>query len=439
MKTKNKTLALLEIAIVLCSILLVSTLPAIAADQTDEPLEIYGNANEDDTLDMRDVTYIKLVIFGKKPETKLADANYDGKVSMLDVGQTKLIILGKEKKLTVIDLADRVTTIDKPVERIVVTFNYEELFAVGGRDVIDKIVGWDRYWPKWRPSLWEKYTTAIPKLKDVADVGSPGKTFSVENVITLEPDIVIVSVQNFENAEDNLEKVERAGIPVVCINYYDAETIEETGERFTKSSLLLGEILGKEERAQELVEWYHEERNKVLSHIEEMKSKPKQKVYLEICCNKWHSYGRWRNGLVIEQLGGIHIAGEIIPGTSGEISPEYVLTSNPDVIIETARAQDPVPLGYYATNREELRESLRTFCDRPGWDTLNAIKNQRVWCYHHVLTHGHMFDVISIQVIAKALYPELFKDLDPEETFKEFHERFLPVDYTGIWMISLSE
>ncbi|MCK4732266.1 MAG: hypothetical protein KAT65_07395, partial [Methanophagales archaeon] len=63
----KRRFALVEIAIVLCSILLVSTLPAVAADQTDEPLEIYGNANEDDTNDMRDLTYVKLIFFGKKP------------------------------------------------------------------------------------------------------------------------------------------------------------------------------------------------------------------------------------------------------------------------------------------------------------------------------------------------------------------------------------
>ena len=57
--------------------------------------KIYGNANEDEILDMRDVTYLKQVIFGKEPETTLTDANYDGKISMLDIGQTKLIILGK--------------------------------------------------------------------------------------------------------------------------------------------------------------------------------------------------------------------------------------------------------------------------------------------------------------------------------------------------------
>ncbi|MCK4730859.1 MAG: hypothetical protein KAT65_00245, partial [Methanophagales archaeon] len=62
MKTKNKKIATLEIAIVLCSVFLVA-LPAIAADQTtqkisasasevttasedDYILDIYGNANE---------------------------------------------------------------------------------------------------------------------------------------------------------------------------------------------------------------------------------------------------------------------------------------------------------------------------------------------------------------------------------------------------------
>jgi len=73
MKTKNKMLALLEIAVVLCSMFLVA-IPVIAAGQNQERqnanastittasedefvLGVYGNANEDDTIDMRDLTY----------------------------------------------------------------------------------------------------------------------------------------------------------------------------------------------------------------------------------------------------------------------------------------------------------------------------------------------------------------------------------------------
>ncbi len=78
MKIKNKVIALVEVAVVVCSVFLVA-MPAIAADQTtqkvsastittasedDYVLGVYGNANEDDTIDMRDLTYVKLIFFG---------------------------------------------------------------------------------------------------------------------------------------------------------------------------------------------------------------------------------------------------------------------------------------------------------------------------------------------------------------------------------------
>jgi len=133
-------LAFLEIAIVLCSLFFVA-IPAIAAEQTtqevsasastittasedDYVLGVYGNANEDDTIDMRDLTYVKLIFFGKKPETELADAKYDGKINPLDFIQIKLIIVGKEKEITFVDGAKRIVTVKKPIERIV-TMNTE--------------------------------------------------------------------------------------------------------------------------------------------------------------------------------------------------------------------------------------------------------------------------------------------------------------------------
>jgi len=134
MKPKNKMLAMVEIAIVLCSVFLVA-LPVISAAQTtqgvsantittaskdDYVLGVYGNANEDDTIDMRDLTYVKLIFFGKKPETELADAKYDGKINPLDFIQIKLIIVGKEKEITVIDSYEKIVTVKKPVNRIVV-------------------------------------------------------------------------------------------------------------------------------------------------------------------------------------------------------------------------------------------------------------------------------------------------------------------------------
>ena len=448
MKTKTKTLALLEIAVVLCSVFLVA-LPAIAAEQTTQKkiittsadeftLGIYGNANEDNTIDMRDTTYIKLVIFGKKPKTDLADANNDGKVSMLDVGQTKLIILSKEKKLTLIDLADRTVTINKPVERMVLTFGFEEPIAVMGEDIFDKIVGWNRgYWENRRQWIWEKYTTAFPEIDDIPDVGYPSKgTFNAEKVVTLKPDLLISSVGNLKHIENAVNQLEQAGISTICMDYSLG-----TLERHTKSTWMLGYIFDKEERAQELVEFYKEQIDKVYSRMDEIEDKTKPNDYIERSAGvppTWAAYDQksiW--GVLLEGAGGINIVEE---GTK-TISPEKVLDANPDVIIIAGKYNPKQPgvvkLGYYA-DIEESRELLKAYVDRPGWDTLRAIKNQRVYAVHHGLPR-HICDFVALQYLAKSCYPDVFDDLDPEENFKEFHERFLPVDYSGVWMLSIEE
>ncbi|MHC1635832.1 MAG: hypothetical protein ACXQTS_04310, partial [Candidatus Methanospirareceae archaeon] len=131
-------------------------------------LKIYGNANEDDTIDMRDVTYIKLVIFRKKPETRFCDANYDGKISGLDVVQTKLIIVGKEAKLTVVDDADRTVTIHKPVKRVV-GVEAGALRLIVYLRATDRVVGVEdveKRYPGARP-----YIIAHPELAELPSIG----------------------------------------------------------------------------------------------------------------------------------------------------------------------------------------------------------------------------------------------------------------------------
>jgi len=62
--------------IIMCLLLV---LPAAASDYT---LGIFGNANEDGTINMQDGTYIELIILEYRDETELADAKYDGTMAM---------------------------------------------------------------------------------------------------------------------------------------------------------------------------------------------------------------------------------------------------------------------------------------------------------------------------------------------------------------------
>ena len=60
---------------------------------------IFGDANEDKTINMQDVTYLELIILEYRGETEFADAKKDGKINMQDVTQVELMILGKQKEV----------------------------------------------------------------------------------------------------------------------------------------------------------------------------------------------------------------------------------------------------------------------------------------------------------------------------------------------------
>ena len=65
-----------------------------------------------------------------------------------------------------------------------------------------------------------------------------------------------------------------------------------------------------------------------------------------------------------------------------------------------------------------------------------AVRNGRVFGIYHTASRS-LSDLASAQFIAKALYPEAFADVNPEETYREFHRKYLPVEPQGTFFIRL--
>ena len=420
MKTKNKMLVFVEIAIVLCSLFLVA-LPTIAADQNqttqkisastittasddNHVLGVYGNANEDDTIDMRDLTYVKLIFFGKKPETELADAKYDGKINPLDFIQIKLIIVGKEKEITIVDSIDRIVTVNKPVERIIALGNYRtEAVKILGE--VDKVVGISKY--------TKKSPQYFPELLELPEVGS-WISPDYEQIIALEPDIVITSakLQRCEACEEALAPV---GIVVLGFDFYRINLLRSEIEK-------LGYVLDAENKAREYIEWREYYENIINDYVDDLSEEEKPKVYMEWGSEPGKSYGEGSSGdIACEFAGGRNIASELIEYPT--VDMEWVLDQNPDVIVKYIGLS--ARWGWDDT--EEPEELISDVTDsRPGWDTITAVKDNRFYVFSTEIIWGPD-SIAGLSYFAKWFHPDL--DIDPEGIYREYLEQFIDIEY----------
>jgi len=83
---------------------------------------------------------------------------------------------------------------------------------------------------------------------------------------------------------------------------------------------------------------------------------------------------------------------------------------------------------------QEAEKRLAGFAKRAGWANLPAIKNNRLYAAYHANSRT-LSDSASIQFMAKAIYPQLFKDFNPEKTYIDFYRQNLPVVPNGTFYL----
>ena len=72
-----------------------------------------------------------------------------------------------------------------------------------------------------------------------------------------------------------------------------------------------------------------------------------------------------------------------------------------------------------------IREELKS---RPGWDEIDAVKNDNILLLSHYV-HGGASKLVGTMYIAKYLYPDLLPDLHPEQVFKDWLEKYQKLEY----------
>ena len=136
------------------------------------------------------------------------------------------------KTIEITDVTGQKVTLKKPAERVVVQLSasggaFLTMAALQGKDVAKTIVGMDPYLSKLRTDMWDRYKADVPELEKIPLIGNVNdKTFDVEKVISLNPDVIFMPLFFKEQYEaDYKPKIDAAGIPTIYIDYH-AEKLE---------------------------------------------------------------------------------------------------------------------------------------------------------------------------------------------------------------------
>ncbi len=406
----------LLVPLILC--ILLATTPANASDDV---LKIFGNANMDEMIDEDDIAYVEGVIKGTNEKTEFSDANYDGEVTEKDIAQIEQIINGEESNITIVDSADRIVTVKKPVNKVVV-FHYGTTEAIQTLGALNKIVGVDKY-------TVEK--SDFYKINDVSNIGYVDSP-DYEEILRLDPDVVFVfaHIPVHQTRCENIRETLNNADPEITIIGADFVGIES----YVGELRQLGYILDKEVEAEEFIEFYNSWMEEIKGRLKDIPEDERTKVYFEEYYPlNYNTYGEGSFGLheCVVTAGGNNIFSDH-PGSFFEVDPEAVMTKNPDVILRYDMgnyAEAGTGFGGIAEKMNELRDEIM---NRPELKDVSAVRDGRVYIITWDVTTGGGKHLVGISYMAKWFYPELFSDIsveDIESVHQEYLTRFMGLDY----------
>lgn len=338
------------------------------------------------------------------------------------------------------DLLGRVVRLPRPPRRIVLGHGRQlNLLGLLHPDPVSLLAGWAEDMPAAQPGEmppWRRRFPAIdavPLLPRRLDEGP-----ALERLLVLAPDLVLLprgGTGTTAGMGRLLPVLEAAGIPAAVVDIA-ADPLRDT----LPSIAILGALLGRQDRAAALSDFYTSRRDRVAALVAGTPARPRVLLHnhaggREGCCM---TIARGSFAEMIAFAGGRNMAAEILPGALGEMSLEYALTHQPDLYVATGgvyNARGGVELGSDA-DPAAARDSLARVAGQRGLSSLEAIRRGQA----HGIWHGFNetpLHVLALEVLARWLHPTMAAGLAPEQGLEECNRRFAAVPLTGSYWCSL--
>jgi iron complex transport system substrate-binding protein len=314
--------------------------------------------------------------------------------------------VNEDGTITIVDQLGKTIELDGVPERVVTTimpFPYIFYAVVGNND---NLVGCN-------PSSIVAYNDSAlkymyPELADAStDFVDTSFVVNVEELIKLQPDVVF----QWNYMDDEIKKMEDAGIKVIALQYGSIEDLETWIQ-------IIATMMGKEERGQELIQYFHESVDEVDAALADLSEEDYSNVL--ILSDDMKVTGTGFSSYWLEHSGAVNPAGDL-SGEALNINMEQVYEWNPSII--------------YIGNFTDLQPSdlLENKLEGEDWSVVDAVQNGQVY---KIPIGGYRWDPpgvetpLMIKWLAKIQHPEAFEDMDMNEEVREFYETVYDFELT---------
>jgi iron complex transport system substrate-binding protein len=247
-----------------------------------------------------------------------------------------------------------------------------------------------------------------PSIQNAATPKNSGN-INIEELVQAEPDVVILDSEDALNSRET-DKLDTFGIPYFVVDF---NTIEEQQEMI----LMMGDILGKEERAQVFVDNYNYILQNIKERTKDIPDDEKIRVYHSV--NEAHRTDP-EESIPTEW---IELIGAKIVTKESKLefldnryfaSMEQILSWNPDVILVNEDGVDQ-----YIVENEK-------------WRAISAVKSEQVYLLPNGISrwgHPNSLEIpLGALWTAEKLYPERFEDVDIKTIVIDFYKEYFDLE-----------
>ncbi len=309
---------------------------------------------------------------------------------------------GGEGTIEITDMAGRTVEVPQDVDGVV-GVGPGSLRLITYLNATHKVVGVEDFEKR---DHKKPYIMAHPELAELPSIG-PQHGGDAELIAAQDPDVIFWTYTNAGDA-DNLQR--KTGIPVVVLEY--GRPHEEGRKTFYDALRLMGDILDKEDRAEELIQYMNSTIRDLNQRTEDIHEENKPTVYVGGVAHRGaHGVTSTEPAYApFEYLNARNVASGL--GLEhAMVSREKLVQWNPDIVFVDSQG--------YSLVEKDLEGA-----EYQGLDALKDDKMYGILPYNYYTTN-YATVLANTYYIGKIIYPDNFSDIEPQEKADEIYTRFV--------------